>query len=208
MRRCGGPFTTTSARFCVDVANSLSQVVNAPLAESFLREVTAQPQIQRVLERCTSRRLTRGASCRPRSTGSLSASGVEFSFASAFVAIGGNVSARRVGPYAGVSRCIGRPPPRAGRQGARRRWAGDRSGDCTARGQRVSRPGHAAYGPPDHGLGPQVEPTWSMFQQRCTLRNSPSTPTTGRLMKGWLTITSPKASWVELTKEAHEFVQG
>ncbi|MGA7119621.1 MAG: hypothetical protein WBY94_05955, partial [Polyangiaceae bacterium] len=33
-------------------------------------------------------------------------------------------------------------------------------------------------------------------------------PGHGRLMKGWLTITSPKASWVELTKEAHEFVQG
>jgi hypothetical protein len=32
----------------------MSQVVHAPLAESFLREVTAQPQIQRVLERCTS----------------------------------------------------------------------------------------------------------------------------------------------------------
>ncbi len=29
---------------CVDVANSLSQVVHAPLAESLLREVTAQPQ--------------------------------------------------------------------------------------------------------------------------------------------------------------------
>ena len=33
-------------------------------------------------------------------------------------------------------------------------------------------------------------------------------PGHGRLTKGWLTITSPKASWVELTKEAHEFVQG
>jgi hypothetical protein len=33
-------------------------------------------------------------------------------------------------------------------------------------------------------------------------------PGRGRLMKGWLTITSPKASWVELAKEAHEFVQG
>jgi hypothetical protein len=35
----------------------------------------------------------------------------------------------------------------------------------------------------------------------------PFDPGHGRLMKGWLTIASAKASWVELTKEAHEFVE-
>jgi hypothetical protein len=33
-------------------------------------------------------------------------------------------------------------------------------------------------------------------------------PGHGRLMKGWLTVTSAKASWVELAKEAHDFVKG
>lgn len=32
-------------------------------------------------------------------------------------------------------------------------------------------------------------------------------PGHGRLMKEWLAVTSPKASWVELAKEAHEFVR-
>jgi hypothetical protein len=32
-------------------------------------------------------------------------------------------------------------------------------------------------------------------------------PGHGRLMKEWLTITSAKASWFDLAKEAHEFVQ-
>ena len=32
-------------------------------------------------------------------------------------------------------------------------------------------------------------------------------PGHGRLMKGWLTVTSAKASWVELAKEAHDFVK-
>jgi hypothetical protein len=30
----------------------------------------------------------------------------------------------------------------------------------------------------------------------------------GRLMKEWLTVVSPKASWVELAREAHAFVGG
>jgi TfoX/Sxy family transcriptional regulator of competence genes len=33
-------------------------------------------------------------------------------------------------------------------------------------------------------------------------------PGHGRLMKGWLTVTSAKASWVRLAKEAHGFVNG
>ena len=32
-------------------------------------------------------------------------------------------------------------------------------------------------------------------------------PGHGRLMKEWLTVTSPKASWTELAKEAHGFVE-
>jgi hypothetical protein len=31
-------------------------------------------------------------------------------------------------------------------------------------------------------------------------------PGHGRLMKEWLTVTSPKASWVDLATEAHDFV--
>ncbi len=34
----------------------------------------------------------------------------------------------------------------------------------------------------------------------------PFDPGHGRLMKEWLTVTSPRASWSELAKEAHEFV--
>ena len=37
---------------------------------------------------------------------------------------------------------------------------------------------------------------------------TPFDPGHGRLMKGWLTVANPKASWVELTEEAHEFVEG
>jgi hypothetical protein len=33
----------------------------------------------------------------------------------------------------------------------------------------------------------------------------PFDPGHGRLMKGWLTVTSTKSSWVELAREAHEF---
>jgi hypothetical protein len=36
----------------------------------------------------------------------------------------------------------------------------------------------------------------------------PFDPGHGRLMKGWLTVTSPKASWNELTREAYDFVAG
>jgi hypothetical protein len=36
----------------------------------------------------------------------------------------------------------------------------------------------------------------------------PFDPGHGRLMKGWLTVTSARASWVELSKEAHTFVAG
>jgi hypothetical protein len=36
----------------------------------------------------------------------------------------------------------------------------------------------------------------------------PFDPGHGRLMKEWLTITSPRASWVELAKEAFAFVVG
>ena len=32
-------------------------------------------------------------------------------------------------------------------------------------------------------------------------------PGHGRLMKEWLTVTSKKASWVDLAKEAHDFVK-
>ena len=34
----------------------------------------------------------------------------------------------------------------------------------------------------------------------------PFDPGKGRLMKEWLTVTSAKASWTSLVKEAHEFV--
>ena len=34
----------------------------------------------------------------------------------------------------------------------------------------------------------------------------PFDPGRGRLMKGWLTVTSTNASWVELAREAHAFV--
>jgi hypothetical protein len=33
-------------------------------------------------------------------------------------------------------------------------------------------------------------------------------PGHGRLMKGWLTVVSPRASWVELAREAYAFVSG
>jgi hypothetical protein len=36
----------------------------------------------------------------------------------------------------------------------------------------------------------------------------PFDPGHGRLMKGWLTVTSAKASWVGLAKEAYGFVRG
>jgi hypothetical protein len=36
----------------------------------------------------------------------------------------------------------------------------------------------------------------------------PFDPGHGRLMKGWLTVTSPKARWIDLAKEAHGFVSG
>jgi hypothetical protein len=37
---------------------------------------------------------------------------------------------------------------------------------------------------------------------------TPFDPGHGRLMKGWLTVTSPRASWVDLAREAHAFVSG
>jgi hypothetical protein len=36
----------------------------------------------------------------------------------------------------------------------------------------------------------------------------PFDPGHGRLMKGWLTVTSAKAAWIDLAKEAHGFVSG
>jgi TfoX/Sxy family transcriptional regulator of competence genes len=36
----------------------------------------------------------------------------------------------------------------------------------------------------------------------------PFDPGHGRLMKGWLTVTSAKAAWIDLAKEAHDFVRG
>jgi hypothetical protein len=36
----------------------------------------------------------------------------------------------------------------------------------------------------------------------------PFDPGHGRLMKGWLTVTAAKASWIDLAKEAHDFVKG
>jgi hypothetical protein len=33
-------------------------------------------------------------------------------------------------------------------------------------------------------------------------------PGHGRLMKGWLTVVSSRASWIELAREAHDFVSG
>jgi TfoX/Sxy family transcriptional regulator of competence genes len=36
----------------------------------------------------------------------------------------------------------------------------------------------------------------------------PFDPGHGRLMKGWLTVTSTKAAWIDLAKEAHGFVSG
>jgi len=36
----------------------------------------------------------------------------------------------------------------------------------------------------------------------------PFDPGHGRLMKEWLAVRSPKASWIDLTKEAHAFVSG
>jgi hypothetical protein len=36
----------------------------------------------------------------------------------------------------------------------------------------------------------------------------PFDPGHGRLMKEWLTVTSAKASWVDLAREAHDFVRG
>ena len=35
---------------------------------------------------------------------------------------------------------------------------------------------------------------------------APFDPGHGRLMKEWLTVTSRKASWLDLTREAHDFV--
>jgi len=35
----------------------------------------------------------------------------------------------------------------------------------------------------------------------------PFDPGHGRLMKEWLTVVSPKASWLELAREAHDFVK-
>jgi hypothetical protein len=37
---------------------------------------------------------------------------------------------------------------------------------------------------------------------------TPFDPGHGRLMKGWLAVASPRASWLALTKEAHGFVSG
>lgn len=36
----------------------------------------------------------------------------------------------------------------------------------------------------------------------------PFDPGHGRLMKEWLSIVSPKASWIALAREAHDFVKG
>jgi len=36
----------------------------------------------------------------------------------------------------------------------------------------------------------------------------PFDPGHGRLMKEWLTVRSPRASWIDLAKEAHHFVKG
>jgi hypothetical protein len=36
----------------------------------------------------------------------------------------------------------------------------------------------------------------------------PFDPGHGRLMKEWLAVTSPKASWIDLAREAHAFVRG
>jgi hypothetical protein len=36
----------------------------------------------------------------------------------------------------------------------------------------------------------------------------PFDPGHGRLMKGWLTVVSARASWVDLAREAHAFVSG
>jgi hypothetical protein len=36
----------------------------------------------------------------------------------------------------------------------------------------------------------------------------PFDPGHGRLMKEWLMVTSPKASWIDLAREAHAFVRG
>ena len=33
-------------------------------------------------------------------------------------------------------------------------------------------------------------------------------PGHGRKMKEWLTVVSPKLSWVDLAREAHDFVEG
>jgi hypothetical protein len=35
----------------------------------------------------------------------------------------------------------------------------------------------------------------------------PFDPGHGRVMKEWLAVTSPKASWIALTREAHAFVR-
>jgi hypothetical protein len=37
---------------------------------------------------------------------------------------------------------------------------------------------------------------------------APFDPGHGRIMKEWLAVTSPKASWTELAREAHRFVRG
>jgi hypothetical protein len=36
----------------------------------------------------------------------------------------------------------------------------------------------------------------------------PFDPGHGRLMKEWLTVVSPRASWIDLAREAHDFVKG
>jgi hypothetical protein len=35
----------------------------------------------------------------------------------------------------------------------------------------------------------------------------PFDPGHGRLMKGWLTVVSPRVSWVDLAREAHDYVE-
>ena len=37
---------------------------------------------------------------------------------------------------------------------------------------------------------------------------TPFDPGHGRLMKEWMTVTSAKASWADLAREAHDFVKG
>jgi hypothetical protein len=39
-------------------------------------------------------------------------------------------------------------------------------------------------------------------------QGEPFDPGHGRLMKEWLSVVSPRVSWVDLAKEAHAFVGG